>query len=759
MISRGYGNYDGSAAVREILPRPRLSNRSSEHLDVGSALAAIRQHWVPAIAVASVVILAGTLYAVIASPVYLTNALIKVDVDEESRGSVPPSMSGLIEPTTATAAEIEMLRSRAVVGETVEKTGLAIIAKPKYFPLLGAAIARSSQRLSTPGLFGIGGYAWGAESIVVKDFEVPDSLKRKSFTLTVDGPDTYELRRRDALVLRGHLRSQYTMELPEGPVSIRVDDFNARAGTQFMLQGLFTSDAVEDLQKHLIIQEQGRQSGILSVALQTSDPKTGVAVLNELARQYLRQNASVRSTQADKQLAFLEAQVPQLKATAEAAEANYSRFRNERGATDLTEEVKSELQKSAQAQVQLVELRQRRDELRTRFQDANPLLVAVNSQIQTVEEEVESINAQLRRVPATEQDVARLTRDVSVATELYKTVLTSAEQLKLLKASQLGSAVLIDAAVPTATPIGPNRKLIVAAALGAGLLMGAFAALVRKTLAGAIENQYDLLKRFGVPVEAVIPHSAHQTWMVRRSVRKLERMTLLAQAVEEEGAIESLRALRSSYQISTLGSKNKVIMIAGPTPGVGKSFIAANLSAVLTGAGKRILLIDADLRGGYLHRYFGVDPSPGFSDLITANLTPAKVTHAGVLQNLDFISTGGPIATPSDALARGRLGLIFNQLSAKYDFVVVDTAPVLVVADSLIVAKHAARIFCVTRRGKTTTEQIAETLKRFRRSGSPITSFIFNDARPTDVAYGYKYPYGDIANRGTIDDRRDRDSA
>jgi tyrosine-protein kinase Etk/Wzc len=744
----------------EGLPRPHRSNRSSEHLDVGSALRAIRQHWVLAVAVASAVILSVSLYAAIASPIYLTNALIKVDVVDESKdSSAPPSMSGLIAPKTSAAAEIELLRSRAVVGEAVEKTGLAIIAKPNYFPLIGAAIARSSQRLSTPGLFGMGGYAWGTESIAVKYFEVPDSLKTKAFTLTVEGIDTYTLKRGDALVLRGQLHSEYTMELPEGPITILVDAFNARAGAQFILRNIFMSDAVEDLQKHLIIEEQGRQSGVLSVALQSSDPKAGAAVLNELAEQYLRQNASLRSNQADKQLAFLEAQLPQLKATAEASEANYSRFKNKNESTDLTEEVKSELQKSVQAQKRLVELRQDRDELRTRLGDANPSLVAVNSQIQTEEKEVESIDAQLRRVPATEQDGARLTREVSVATELYKTVLTSTEQLKLLKASQLGSAVIVDAAVPPATPIGPKRKLIVIAALGAGLLMGAFAALVRRTLTGSIENQYELLEGFGVPIEAVIPHSVHQALKTRRLARKLERMPLLAESLEDEGAIESLRALRSSYQLSTLSSKNKVISIVGPTPGVGKSFVAANLSAVLSGAGKRILLIDADLRGGCLHRYFGVDPHPGFSDLVTTHLPAANVIHAGVLPNLDFISTGTDIARPSDALTSGRLGSIFRYLSAEYDFVVVDSAPALVVADPLIVSRHAARIFCVARRGKTTTEQITETLKRFKQSGCPITSFIFNDARPTDVAYGYNYPYGHTVIGARLDDRRTRYNA
>jgi tyrosine-protein kinase Etk/Wzc len=747
-------NNDGSKTVIDALLRSNRSNHGSEHLDIGSALTAIRRHWVLAIAVASAVILAASFYAAIASPIYLSNALIKVDVVDESKGSIPPSMSGLIAPKSSAAAEIEMLRSRAVVSEAIDKTGLAIIAKPKYFPLLGAAIARSSHGLSTPGLFGMDGYVWGTESIEVRYFEVPDSLKKKTFTLTVEGLDKYTLKRGDALVLRGQLSSEYTMELPEGPLRILVDAFNARRGSQFILQNIFMSDAVEDLQKHLIIEEQGRQSGVISVALKSPDPQTGAAVLNELSEQYLRQNASLRSNQADKQLSFLEAQLPQLKATAEAAEANYSRFRNKNEATDLTEEIKSALQKSLQAQKRLVELRQDRDELRTRLGYANPELLALNSQIETQENEVASIDSQLRRVPATEQDVARLTREVSVATELYKTVLTSTEQLKLLKASQLGSAVIVDAAVPTATPVGPKRKLIVLAGLGAGLLMGAFAALLRKTFTGSIENQFELLDGFGVPVDAVIPHSANRTLRSRKPSKKLGRTLLLAQAVEDEGAIESLRALRSSYQLSTLGSKNKVISIVGPTPGVGKSFVAANLSAVLSGAGKRILLIDADLRAGCLHRHFGVDPYPGFSDLITTNVPAANVIHTGVLPNMDFISTGTEIARPSDALDSGRLALIFKYLSAKYDFVVVDSAPALVVVDPLIIARHAARIFCVTRRGKTTTEQIAETLKRFKQSGYPITSFIFNDARPTDVSYGYNYPYGNTVIGAKLDDRR-----
>lgn len=694
-------------------------------------------------AIAVIVTLFGFTYALISTPIYETNILVQVEDSGPSSGNILGDLSSAFELKTAASAEMEILRSRFVLTRAVNNARLYIDVQPRRFPVIGSWIARRNAELSDPGLFGFGGYGWGAEQAIVPVFSVPESLQGEAFMLTVEGEGLFRLSHVEhGIEFTGRVGAALVKETPFGPIELQVERLSAKSGAMFSLVRQPVLAVVEGLQGSLSIAERGKQSGIIGVSLQGADPVKTAATLNEIGREYIGQNIDRKSEEAEKSLNFLDKQLPQLKRELEDLEGRYNAVRNSRGTIDLGEEAKVLLGQSVAAQSRLIDLRQKREELRARYQDANPIVVTINQQIRTAETELQSISALIRKLPSIEQDVFRITRDVKVNTEIYTSLLNRAQQLRLVKASKVGNARLLDQAVQPLRPIKPQRSTIVALAALIGLFLGVLGAFVRKSLFGSIEDPHEIEQMLGLTVSAAVPHSDIQALQHAHLQTKAKKVSLLAQDSPTDGAVESLRSFRTSFQFSMLDASNNIVMITGPTPGLGKSFISANFAAVLAGTGKKILLVDADLRKGYLHRYFGLDRQAGLSDVIAAQLSVEQVIHRNVAENVDFIATGALPPRPAELLAHSKFNEFLLAVAGNYDFVIIDTAPVLAVSDALVVAPHVGAIFNVVRGGVTRMGEIEETVKRFRQAGAEVTGLVFNDMRLKAGRYGYGSKYG-----------------
>jgi tyrosine-protein kinase Etk/Wzc len=693
--------------------------------------------------IALVVTLIGAAYAFMAKPVYEANILVQVEDSASSSKNILGDMASMFDLKTAATAEMEILRSRFVVTRVVNDSLLYISVQPKYLPFVGGWIASRNKGLSQPGLLGMEGYVWAAERARVSLFNVPERLENERFVLTATDKDQYRVSLpNEGGDIVGRVGEIIKKRTEQGEITLRVDSLSAQAGAQFFLTRAPALEAVETLQRGLTISEKGKQSGIIGVSMEGTDPQKTADILNSIGLEYIRQNVDRKSEEAQKSLAFLDKQLPELKANLEQAEVKYNALRNSRGTVDLGEEAKAILQQSVQSQSKLVELKQRRDELLTRFQPANPIVEAINQQINTLNAEIGSVNFRIKQMPSVEQEVLRLTRDVKVNTELYTSLLNTSQQLRLVKASKVGNARLLDVAEKPLKPVRPKRAIVVSIALLIGLFLGVIGAFIRKNLFGGIEEPHEIEQRLGLTVSAAIPHSDKQKVLYTEMQGSTGKVSLLASADPQDMSIESLRSFRTSLQFSMLAAKNNIVMISGPTPGVGKSFVSANFAAVLASAGKKVLLVDADLRKGYLQKYFGLKRPNGLSELISGKLALDAVTHRNVVENVDFISTGVMPPNPAELLAHEHFQDFLMAASASYDIVLVDTAPVLAVSDALVVAPFVGTVFNVVRGGVSTIGEIEEAVKRFRQGGTAVAGIVFNDLKPRIGRYGYGSKYG-----------------
>lgn len=680
--------------------------------------------------ITAIITVVAVLYALVAKPVYEANLMIHVEEESPNASkNILSEASSLFETKKAAIAEMELLRSRMVVSRAVDNLQLYVEVQPKYFPVAGSWFAdQNSGALSHPGLFGYGGFAWGGERAEVSVFEVPETWLNREFILTARAGNRYRFSGGgQRIAFDATVGQRYRVPTPDGLVEIKVDRLHANPGARFRITRKSRLGTIQAIQRAMVITEQGKQSGVIEVKLQGEHAERIHSLLSEIGREYMRQNLARKTEEAEKSLAFLNQQLPILKRQLEQSEDRYNQFRNAHGTVDLREEARMSLAQAAAARTRRMELIQKKTELMARFTEDHPVVAAVNRQRREVEAEIEAIASRIRTLPVMEQDEARLTRDIKVNTDLYTALSNTAQQLRLISVGRVSNVRLVDAPMAPERPIKPNRPLIVALAVVTGLFLGTLIAFTRKAMRGGIDDpaKVERLLRARV-VYASIPHSSNEDKLMRK-VKPDGVLPLLAQILPEDPAVESLRSFRAALQFSMPHFKNNIVMIAGPTRGLGKSFVTANFAAVMAASGLRVLLIDADLRNGHLHRYFGTDRKRGLSSAIAGAATVEEVIHEGVLDNLDFIPTGELPNNRSEFLLRLNFGTLLDVASSRYDLVLLDPPPLLSVADALIIGAHAGAVFIVTRSGVTTESHINESIKRLNHAGISPRGVLFND--------------------------------
>jgi tyrosine-protein kinase Etk/Wzc len=458
----------------------------------------------------------------------------------------------------------------------------------------------------------------------------------------------------------------------------------------------------------------------------------------------MAQNTSRKSEEAEKSLAFLDQQLPKLKARLELAEGEYNTFRNAHGTIDFAEEARLSLAQAAAAKLRRTELVQKKAELLTRFTQYHPVVNAVTGQLKELDQEIADMARHIGSLPLLEQDSARLSREIKVNTDLYIALANTAQQLRIVSVGKVSNVRMVDPPMVVDEPVRPKRGLIVGAGLFGGLLLGFAAAFVRKHVAGGVDDPMHIEKLLGSrAVYANIPHSDAQARLNKRGGAR-GRQALLALDWPTDGAIEALRSFRASLQFSMPQFGNNIIMFAGPTSSLGKSFVSANFAAVMAAGGKRVLLIDADVRNGRLHQFFAVRHEHGLCEALGGLVPLSHVIRRGVLDNLDLIPCGCMPVNHPDLFMQADFSAHLASVRHNYDLVLVDSPPILALADALVIGRHAGAVFLVVRAGVSTEREITESIKRLNQAGITPFGILFNDVQPRLSGYGYKYGYENI---------------
>ena len=689
----------------------------------------------------------GVAIAIFSTPIYKATAMIQV---EESGASVPglDDMAGMFESSSKSVTEIELLKSRSVIGEAVDTLKLDIVALPKLFPLIGGRSFRKFNPIQEGDVaepsFGATSYAWGGEKIDVFRFDVPQYAIDEEFIVQTGENQQFKLLTEDGeLILQGKVGE----ELSNGRFAITLKTLVARAGTEFIVIRQDRLNTIVDLQVAIGASEKGKDSGIVNLSFDHATPEYAESILNKTSEIYVLRNVDRNSAEAKKSLDFLEVQLPEIKKQLEHSEALFNDYQRDQQSVNITLETQGVLEQIVELDTKLQELDLKRLAMSRMFKRNHPNYQGIVEQIETVQKQRDALAGKIENLPERQQKLLRLTRDVEVGNEIYMMLLGKVQELDIVRAGTVGNVRIIDVAeVNTTKPVKPKKALIVVIATMLGGMLAIAIVLVQKALHKGVEDPSEI-EAIGMPVYASVPFSVNQDKLTgltkaltKGRKRKVDNKKNNVLAVDNPAdlSIEALRSLRTSLHFAMMEAKNNVIAISGPSPGVGKSFISANLGAVLAQSGQKVLVIDADMRKGYLQKQFGLMWENGLSDYLSGQQTLEQVTKATNVEGLNIITRGQVPPNPSELLMHENFSNLIAEIKAKYDIILIDTPPILAVTDPAIVGGHAGTMLLVTRFGQNALKEIDYARQRFEQNGIDVKGVVFNGVvKKASNAYGY----------------------
>jgi len=700
------------------------------------------------ISITTVFFALGVTYALLATPIYQANALVQV---EKKKGGMAAlggmgDMGEMFGGTSAAVTEIELLKSRAVLGKAVENLKLDIMITPNYFPQIGHFLSRRYQpanpnELASP-LLGLNSYTWGGEKLDIFQLEVPDAYLGKTLTLRAEDNDHFSLLNNEEETL---VSGQTGDKLEQNGFKVQIAALNANTGALFYVTKKRRLSTILQYQSDLDANERGKESGIIALSLESADPAQASKILDEVSRLYVLQNVQRNSAEAAQSLEFLRTQLPDVRKQLEKAEGQLNVYQTSARSVDITIETKAVLDQIVALETLISELKLKQAEMEHRFTREHPAYQALMTQMSQLDQQKRSLEKKVKNLPETQQELLRLTRDMQVTTEIYTQLLNKTQELDIVRAGTVGNVRIIDSAdVNIEKPVQPKKQMIVLIATLLGGLISIAYVLIRRAFNRGIEDP-EAIEQLGIPVYASIPLSNGQSLIgnnLKGNGRDHGSSLLLAVNNPADLAVESLRSLRTSLHFATLEAKNNILMISGPSPAVGKSFVSCNLAAIIAQTGQKVLLVDADMRKGYLNKLFRMDVSNGLSDLLAGKIDLATATHSTEVENLHVITRGQIPPNPSELLMHSNFTQFLEKISSQYDLVIIDTPPILAVTDAALVGRQAGTSLIVARFGVNAAKEIQVTKRRFEQNGIVIKGAIFNAVERKASAYGYgSYSY------------------
>ena len=684
------------------------------------------------------------LYLRVTPDTYSVDALIQVEESKGTSAALLGDLSNMMEQKQPAQAEIELLKSRLVLGSVIKNLNLDLKisgTKNSFFDRLLNPHNYQTQYQNKSVLF-----KDDAQPFEVRKFEVPTAYLDKNLLLNFnDNKFTLTDAATQQVVISGPINqeSQHSSASGTWKVAIYTQD---KLKDSYNIQKMSLPAAMSSITNNYSVAEKGKMTGILGLNYQGQDKEHITKVLNSILVAYSHQNIERRSAETAQTLKFLEEQLPELKQQLDVAEREFNKFRQQYNTVDVTKESELYLTQSIQLETSKAELEQKLAEASAKYTNEHPVMEQMNAQLGAINKKIAELNGTLKQLPDLQRRYLQLYREVEVKQQLYTALLNSYQQLRIAKAGEIGNVRVVDTAVLPIEPIKPKKLQILILAIFLGGFLGTLLALLRNMMRSGIKDADQIENELDLPVYATVPRSPIQESRIKL-LKKKKHIPILAIKNSDDIAIESLRSMRTAIHFALSKAKNNIIMISGPAPEVGKSFISANLATILAQSNKRVLIIDGDMRRGYLHKYFNHDNQSGLAEYLNGQQAPESIVKSTEVPHLDVITRGKSPVNPSELLSSAKFSELLEQISPHYDHVIIDTPPILAVTDGIIISQYAGVNLVIARYAKSQMKELELTVNRFEQVNVKVNGFILNDIQRGSGAYGYNYTYGYKASK------------
>lgn len=501
---------------------------------------------------------------------------------------------------------------------------------------------------------------------------------------------------------------------------------------------------------------------MIRITVTYHDPEQAAKIANLTAATFAEVDLLEKTKQARTLRQFVEGQLAFFESKLKTTEEQIQNFRQTGKALGIAIGLEQKVADLANQKSQLLQI----------YTENHPDVVKV-------QEQIEETQAQIQHLPSNELDLARLQRELEIHDRSYRMMKEKYESARLAEVEQVSDVSVAETAVPDSEPISPRKNLNKILGAVVGLILGVILAFGIESLDTSIGTIEDVERTIRLPVVGIVPYhnprSEHLPWWrfdawIRDyfSMARIEGpnpANLIMNQDSFSTLAESYRILRTfiEFLLEKTSKEGKIIMITSTGPQEGKSLTSSNVAISLAQAGKKVLLVDTDLRRPVVHRLFGVKREPGLSDvlmgacsfdearrtmgdfLVGENTKFDQMIATKMLDRLEILTTGQHTPSPAELLASSAMRLLLDQARLKYDYIILDTPPVLPVTDARTLGTMADVTFFVYRAGKTARRALIRAKDELELAGIKVRGIILNHATPevtlTDQYY-YQY-YGD----------------
>lgn len=658
----------------------------------------------------------GYAYAMWVRPQFTSDVLLQVNVKGTSSKSTKAlgEMGAVLDLASPADAEIELIKSRMVLSEVVAVEHLHIWTIP---------IGASDRFTHKEGRMDV-------DSLII-----PEKLRVKKWIAVAKNENSYKVIAPDGKVaLEGVVGEVYSTAIAGDTLTIRVNYMQARQGQKFQLVQGSPLKAERLLMSSLRVMEKGKQTGIISVRYSHRYPDRAASILNTIAKTYLRQNVEMRSAEAEKTLEFLEGQLPGVKAKLDSAEKVLADYRHKVGSVDIGGETKAHLDKEGQLQRQIMQLEQERQSALRLFKAEHPNVQTIVKQQNKVKAELAQLKKNAEKMPLTQQEVKRLQEEVAVNNEVYTNMLNNIQQLRVVRAGEVGNVRIVDFAQIEQSQSKPNKTRIVITSGAVGFVLGILFVLLMRILKNGVRSASEIERATDMTVLVKIPQSRNKVLRGHKHLHHGKPFVL--QGIDGQVA-EAFQSMMTAINFTLPQVEHSVILVMGLIPGVGKSFVSQNLAAVYAEGGKKVLLIDADMRRGVIHG----NSRMGLADVLVGNATLDTASVQGCIDNLFVLRSGKTKVTACGLLRSDAMDNLLKEAREKFDLVIVDTPPLNLVTDAELICPLVDYSLFVLHYGRHSMEEIKETVERVKRYSDKPAAIVMNHCEHEPGHYGYGY-YG-----------------
>ena len=349
-------------------------------------------------------------------------------------------------------------------------------------------------------------------------------------------------------------------------------------------------------------------------------------------------------------------------------------------------------------------------------------------------------NSMLQTVPQKERQLLEISREQATKSNIYSFLLQKREESELAYASSISDHVIVDNAKAEDKPVSPNKMMVLLICIGGLMVLCFMLIMIKETFTGKILYRHEVEARTSIPIIGEVAYNKSKT---------------LVEAGTRSFIAEEFRRLRQSLTFLGINQTNKKILITSSISGEGKSFIAANLAVSLSLTGKKVVIVDMDLNNPTIEKILDVHPEEGVTEFLLGEKMPVEIIESVEAYNgLYFISAGNIPENPTELLSNGKVEELLDYLSERFDVVVVDTSPIVLVTDAYIISPLCNATLYVVRHNYTPKVLI----KRMDDNNhvNPINNpaIIFNGVKmkgffKNNYGYGYDYVYSQKSNRKT----------